>query len=292
MAERRNKHTDFGGAVSGSIMQSGRATSGGGYKRIVDGAGVMLYDPYLAGNFVQQAGSQSGVESGTVLGQWFEPDWWRARGALRSIAQGRGNTWFVESPIPMTEAHDPDTSKIWVLRHYRRGGLMAKLLDDRYRFDRWEQARPWREFELLQLMRGLGLPVPRVVAARVQREGHWYRGDLLTEAIERSYTLASRMQEGDCPEPLWREVGQLIARFHAAGIHHADLNAHNLLISPQGLWLIDFDRGRQRAVGLWCDAVLARLHRSLLKIVDQNPAIRFGDEHWAAVLRGYRDGLA
>lgn len=303
MADRRSKHTDSGGAVSGSIMQSGGATSGEKIERVVDGASVMLYDPRWVGNFLDLPSAAGESSRARLLASWFEPDDWRDRGALRGVAQGRGNTWFVESPIPGGEGTQAASSKIWVLRHYRRGGLMAKLWGDRYLFSRDEQTRPWREFELLQTMRTLALPVPTVVAARVERTGRWYRGDLLTEAIEDSHTLASELAQGVVPETRWRELGQLVARFHAVGIHHADLNAHNVLINPEGLWLIDFDRGLQRTPGLWCDAVLARLRRSLLKVCDSlNPSDQgsqatlgsprpFNDEQWSDVLHGYRDGL-
>src|SRR6185312_24099 len=59
----------------------------------------------------------------------------------------------------------------------------------------------------------------------------------------------------------------VVGRFHRAGIWHADLNAHNVLVSPAGLHLIDFDRGRQRAPAAgWRLANLRRLRRSLLKL--------------------------
>ena len=65
----------------------------------------------------------------------------------------------------------------------------------------------------------------------------------------------------------WEAVGQLVARFHRAGLEHADLNAHNLLFDGQGRgWMIDFDRSRLRipASG-WREANLLRLQRSLRK---------------------------
>jgi 3-deoxy-D-manno-octulosonic acid kinase len=39
----------------------------------------------------------------------------------------------------------------------------------------------------------------------------------------------------------------MIARFHRAGVWHADLTAHNILLEVRGVpWLLDFDRGRIR----------------------------------------------
>jgi 3-deoxy-D-manno-octulosonic acid kinase len=62
-------------------------------------------------------------------------------------------------------------------------------------------------------------------------------------------------------------VGALVARFHRAGIWHADLNAHNVLVTNEELYLIDFDRGRQREpADSWQQANLLRLRRSLVKL--------------------------
>lgn len=66
----------------------------------------------------------------------------------------------------------------------------------------------------------------------------------------------------------WEATGQLIARFHRAGLDHADLNAHNILFDAGGHgWLIDFDRGVLRIPATrWRERNLKRLHRSLLKL--------------------------
>ncbi len=62
-------------------------------------------------------------------------------------------------------------------------------------------------------------------------------------------------------------VGGAIARFHAAGAYHADLNAHNVLLTDAEVWLVDFDRGELREPArLWQQANLARLQRSLHKL--------------------------
>ena len=55
-------------------------------------------------------------------------------------------------------------------------------------------------------------------------------------------------------------VGSVIGRFHRAGVWHADLNAHNVLVAPDGVYLIDFDRGRLRVPAVaWQQANLQRL---------------------------------
>jgi 3-deoxy-D-manno-octulosonic acid kinase len=70
-------------------------------------------------------------------------------------------------------------------------------------------------------------------------------------------------------------------------VHHADLNAHNLLVGLDGaVYVLDFDRGRLRARGAWERAVLERLHRSLVKVSAGLPAERFDARAWAELCAG------
>lgn len=191
-----------------------------------------------------------------VEADWFAPDYWRGRNALRVHAGGRGGVAIIESPLGDC-----------VLRHYRRGGLVRSLLGDRYLWTGAERTRPVREFRLLAEIARLGLPGPQGVAARYQRQGPFYRADLITRRIGQARTLAECLASGQLDPGLAEQVGAVIGCFHRAGIWHADLNAHNILVSPGGLHLIDFDRGRQRApAARWQRSNLQRLRRSLLKL--------------------------
>ena len=105
----------------------------------------------------------------------------------------------------------------------------------------------------------------------------------------RAETLADRLAVAGIGRELAEEVGALVARFHREGVWHADLNAHNVLIAPGGLYLIDFDRGRLRDVAEgWRLANLQRLRRSMLKLgAAEAGEDAFEREVWPAVMRGY-----
>src|SRR5260221_524122 len=63
--------------------------------------GAMLYDSSRAGN---------------AAPGWLEPQWWAQRGEVQAIREGRGASFLIEAD-----------ERSLVLRHYRRGGLMAKI---------------------------------------------------------------------------------------------------------------------------------------------------------------------
>ena len=193
--------------------------------------------------------------------------------ARTPAAGGRGAAWIVPA-----QGSDPGE---WVLRHYRRGGLPAKLVSDLYLWPGLELTRPWREWQLLAELHTLGLPVPRPVAARVARNGVAYRGDLITRRIPAAHSLAELLQRKAAPP--WRGIGACIRRFHEAGVWHADLNAHNVLVDREAaVWLVDFDRSeRRRPAPDWRQGNLERLQRSLRKLGQDDM------QAWQVLLGGY-----
>ncbi len=217
----------------------------------------------------------------TIGSDVFQYDYWQLRDAVTGQAFGRGTTFFL---------HHQDHH--WVLRHYRRGGLVGKLINDSYLYLGLESTRPVAEFRLLQLMHQQGLPVPRPVAAQISRHGLWYRGDIIMERIQNTQDLVAWLSEGPLSEADYQAMGRLIRRFHDAGIYHADLNSHNILRSDQGqLWLIDFDRGEVRDPGVWKEDNLARLLRSFEKEKERLPVFHWQEDDWQALMAGYEKGL-
>nr|WP_298719310.1 3-deoxy-D-manno-octulosonic acid kinase [uncultured Steroidobacter sp.] len=208
----------------------------------------------------------------------FSRSHWAARGALEEIAGGRSSIAVLNVGAAQADA----AGTRWVLRHYRRGGLIAKVSQDRYLWGGADRTRSFAEWRLLAELRRRGLPVPAPIAARYVRGLLTYRADLITELLPGTRTLADVITGHDLPEAGWRAVGKTIGAFHRAGVHHADLNANNILLaqSPPEVYLLDFDRGRIEARGAWEQAVLARLRRSLDKIKGQRADVRFGEQQW------------
>jgi 3-deoxy-D-manno-octulosonic acid kinase len=189
---------------------------------------------------------------------------------LREIAGGRASIAIVGTG-----------AQRWVLRHYRRGGFIARFSRDRYLWLGESRTRSFAEWRLLAELRRRGLPVPAPVAARYVRGALTYSADLITEHLPDTRTLADAITGAQLPRESWQAIGETITRFHREGVHHADLNAHNILLGsgPQ-VYVLDFDRGRLEPRGAWEQDVLARLRRSLEKIKGQRPNVAFGEEQW------------
>jgi 3-deoxy-D-manno-octulosonic acid kinase len=211
----------------------------------------------------------------------FDPAYWQAQGALESARGGRGTVAFVRTA----------SGQRWVLRHYRRGGLMAKVSRDLYLWTGADRTRSFREWRLLRQLRAWGLPVPQPIAARYVRAGLLYRADLITAELPVRLTVAQALQAGPLSIDAWRAVGTCVGALHARGVQHADLNAHNLLLGDENaVYVLDFDRGRIRDRGAWEQSVLERLQRSLRKVTAGLPPDRFGDAQWQALLAGVQRG--
>jgi 3-deoxy-D-manno-octulosonic acid kinase len=250
---------------------TGKWPLGSEVRRKMIAGGAMLYDASRAGNLSTEA---------------FDPMLLASRGQVVGEARGRGTTWYLN-------VHN----HAWVLRHYRRGGLVSSLSRDRYWWQGEERTRPFAEWQLMYHLHRAGLPVPAPVAARYRKQGFGYRGDIITEHLKDVWSLAQALDAASLSWLTWIAIGRCLRRFHDLGVCHADLNAHNILLGSNmaqsdarqdRVYLIDFDRGSLRKPGFWQDANLVRLRRSLEKITWGLPPDRFTEDDWHGLLDGYQ----
>lgn len=220
-------------------LSSAGAQASEAYERRIPG-GLMRFDSELV------------AEPGDYLFDSTDP-----RNHAREVGEGgRQAAWFVQGAFGEG-----------VLRHYRRGGVMARLNQRHYAWAGKNSTRSFAEFDLLRFMRAQGLPVPRPVAAAWWRAGVTYRAAIVVARIPGVKPLASVLDEGH-----HAAVATSIVAMHDAGVWHADLNAYNVLVDEDGkAWLIDFDKGRvqpllspERRRGN-----LLRLRRSLVKVAGE-----------------------
>jgi 3-deoxy-D-manno-octulosonic acid kinase len=207
----------------------------------------------------------------------FKADYWQSKKSLTGSSSGRGTTYFFKYQ-----------SKEYVLRHYLRGGLMGKVLDDQYLFAGMNQTRPWRELHLLAQMHELALPVPYPVAAKVSRGFAYYRADLIIERIEQARDVHQLLLKKPLEERVWRNIGACIAQFHQQQVFHHDLNIRNIMLdAKQKVWLIDFDKCEFKTGNSWKKANLLRLERSLAKELKINKHYHYHQNAMQHLLAGY-----
>lgn len=210
--------------------------------------------------------------------EYFSCDSLQNKGLVVGQSDGRGQTCFFKY-------HD----QVFALRHYQRGGLIAKFLHDSYFGVCLKKTRAWQEWHLLYQLKALALPVPVPVAARVQQQGLFYKADLMTVFIKDSVTLASLLENTALTADIWQSIGRCISKFHLHNVHHSDLNAKNIMLDKNNeVYLIDFDQCGIRQHGAWKLANLERLKRSLVKFKSKNSGFHFSENDWQQLLKGYQ----
>ncbi len=226
-----------------------------GFKRITVGRAQILARPEAA------SWSRQAVEEYGSLYQ-------AARASARRTLHGRG-------PVPVV-ANPDGAGPPWVVRRYRRGGLMRSFGD---RFLRLGRPRSFIELESSARIVELGFTTPRIVAAAVYPRGVLYRADLVTEFVPHARTLADVLfgihdpsdgrAAGDTRREALTCTRDLITRLSEAGVRHKDLNARNILIAREEQHvhaiLLDLDGCRLAGPG---DSVNAgRLQRRLARSI-------------------------
>lgn len=211
-----------------------------------------------------------------VNAEWFTQEYWLNQGRLLGANSGRGTAWTIKS----------EWGK-WVLRHYLRGGLYAKINRDSYFWTGLNKTRAVKEFTLLNKLQQLNLPSPKPIAVLVVKKGLYYKNDLIMENIMHDQTFAQAIIDSTTDD-IWRNIGHTIAQYHANGIYHSDLNAHNILLLKDKVYIIDFDKGDLRRINAnWQKKNMLRLKRSIEKITQQSCDFAL-KKQWQILMDGYR----
>jgi len=210
--------------------------------------------------------------------RWFERSYYREHGAVLHSTTGRGGVLILERG-----------SETWVLRHYHRGGVVARFIYDHYLWTGLKRCRAFREWRLLARLHDLELPAPRPIAARIARQGPIYQADIVTSFISGTRPLSMFLRDGDVADEQWIGIGAMLRDFHRYGVDHPDLTAHNILLAGQKAFLVDFDNAKLRPSGRWQQSGLGRLERSLRKVALET-GTEFDGRAWQLVRGAYAGG--
>lgn len=222
------------------------------------------------------------LAAGITLARWAEA---QPEGERR---RGRGQVLVVPAPTM-----GPDHRARWAVRHYWRGGAVARpLLNDRYLSA--GTPRPFRELAASHEARARGIPTPAVVAGAIYSAGVFHRADLVTELVPDGTDLADILFGPDTPDPertrsALAATGALVRQMEESGVRHSDLNAMNVLLTWNGTrpraHLLDLDACALSADPLSAGPMRARLERSLRKL-ERRTGRALDPEAWKALGRG------
>lgn len=217
----------------------------------------------------------------TAEPKWFDASEWQRTGAVALETSGRGDVLIV--------ARGSDK---WVLRHYHRGGLVARFVADHYVWLGVERTRAFREWRLLRGLRDAGLAVPNPVAAHVYRTGAIYTADIITSYLPNTRKLSWFIAQGHVPADCWRRIGRLVRSVHDHGVDHPDVTAHNILLDDRGeVFLVDFDNALRKPAGHWRRLGVERLQRSLRKVALET-GTTFDADAWRELEQSYDEAVA
>ncbi|WP_028357929.1 3-deoxy-D-manno-octulosonic acid kinase [Brackiella oedipodis] len=194
---------------------------------------------------------------------------------------GRNAAWFIQTQQGAA-----------VLRYFRRGGLLAKLIQRHYLWSGVEHCRAFREFAVLAYLHEQKVLVPKVLGAYYQKAWGWCQMALITEQVPKAQPIVVVLQQIQENSALYdllaRQTAITIHSMHKAGVWHADLNAYNLLFTAsEHVYVIDFDKAKRYPTAVPASKAhqnLSRLQRSLVKVSGQK-----GELFWQKIHNFYSE---
>jgi 3-deoxy-D-manno-octulosonic acid kinase len=247
------------------------------------------------------------------LQKCFDPSWLMAENLITHTASGRGLVYFFFI-----------LGENCVLRHYYRGGLVAKLSNDAFLFKQTQQSRPYKELNLLATLHAAGLNVPKPIAARIKHTSFTYTADVITGTIPRAQELHEYILQQALQQAVWERIGVTLRKMHDLQACHYDINVKNVLLQAPAyrqektvareayngetsdplvkaqdntdnadeqsitIYLLDFDGCAIRNGDKWKRANLVRFKRSLEKQRAKYSPYYYDESCWTSIERGYQ----
>jgi len=152
------------------------------------------------------------------------------------------------------------------IKFYTRGGLIRYFIKQRYL--KWGKTRAQREYDLLQLVRKLGINVPEPIAYACR--GHlFYRAWLVSRQIPQPESLAhlANLDPDRCEIAMKSAIEQII-KLIKNQIAHIDLHPGNVVVGQENrVFLVDFDKGYiyRGHTDTLIHRYLTRWHRAVVK---------------------------
>jgi 3-deoxy-D-manno-octulosonic acid kinase len=177
------------------------------------------------------------------FGSSLELDEHQLRTLIRFFDQPRAEKAFVLGGRTAIALCEVDGIGSVVIKSYARGGWIRYLIKQRYL--KLGKTRAQIEFELLQVVRNLGINAPEPVAY-AHRGCIFYRAWLVSRAIKHPLSLAllSLKDEKKTRQAMESVIGQ-ISLLIQNGILHVDLHPGNIVVDGAGqIFIVDFDKGQ------------------------------------------------
>lgn len=166
------------------------------------------------------------------------------------------------------------------------------------------KTRMWEEFRVHSILREQGVRVPEPAFAAVRkRKCCWYEGYFASYAVPKAINLLdhalkqenesldeeSSVQAESTIREYSFEAGIQAKRMLQAGVFHTDLHIGNVLVSPAGVYIIDFDKAKkisteEKSCQRYAAALLERWDRSIVKRIHSQKLK-------PALIDGFRGGL-